>query len=166
MGPYSLQRCAHHDPHHFQPHAGLWLNRTSHYQMHMAAKAILVPSTPTPCLSLYHRQTPVLQNYQGLHWENPVATNHCQIPEFSLALFPQSMALETTRDNFTVFLNFFMFIYLFRERGGERGREGRGRGGRGRRRGRGSGRENPSRLHTVSMEPDAALKLMNCEIMT
>ena len=56
------------------------------------------------------------------------------------------------------FYNFFKFIYFERER--ERERE---RAGSDRKRGR---EKIPSRLHTVSLEPDMGPKSMNCEIMT
>ena len=46
-----------------------------------------------------------------------------------------------------------MFIYLFRESEQGRGREREGR------------EKIPSRLHTVSTEPDAGLSLMNHKIM-
>ena len=49
-----------------------------------------------------------------------------------------------------------MFIYLFILREGE-SRKGAERGG---------GEQIPSRLHTVSEEPDTGLKLTNCKIMT
>ena len=51
-----------------------------------------------------------------------------------------------------------MFIYFERERKTEQTHKGRGRE---------RGRERiPSRLPTVSAEPDVGLKLMNCEIVT
>ena len=49
-----------------------------------------------------------------------------------------------------------MFIYLFLS-------EKESKQGKGRERGR---ERIPSRLHAVSTEPDAGLKLMNCEIIT
>ena len=57
-----------------------------------------------------------------------------------------------------------VFIYLFmRERERERERERRVRAGEAQ---RGRGRDRiPSRLCAVSEEPDAELKLTNCEIM-
>ena len=50
-------------------------------------------------------------------------------------------------------ISFFKFIYFEREREHKRGRQ--------------RGRERiPSKLHSVSVEPDEGLKLMNREIMT
>ena len=57
------------------------------------------------------------------------------------------------------FKDFFMLVYIFRERERKREREG----------GRGTEREkerSPSKLHTVSAEPDVGLNPTNCEIMT
>ena len=54
---------------------------------------------------------------------------------------------------------FLKFIYLFWERERERERENRGGAGR-------EGERIPSRLHTVSTEPNVGLELTNCEIMT
>ena len=61
----------------------------------------------------------------------------------------------------TFFFFFFLslFIYFERERGRDREREWR----RARKRGRGG---IPSRLCTVSKEPDVVLEHANCEIMT
>ena len=56
---------------------------------------------------------------------------------------------------------FFKFIYSFKEREKERERERVGEGQIERRKER-----IPSRLHTVSEEPDARLELVSCDIMT
>ena len=56
-------------------------------------------------------------------------------------------------------LFFFFNLFILRER--ERERESTSRGGAERRTDR-----IPSRLHTISAEPNMGLELMNCEIMT
>ena len=66
---------------------------------------------------------------------------------------------------FFLFLSFFpyLLIYFEREREREKEREREHAWGRGRE--REGERESPSRLHTVSAEPDMGLELMNSEIM-
>ena len=69
-----------------------------------------------------------------------------------------SLQLRTTLYIALIFNSSFLSLFLFilRER------ETRGKGGPERER----ERENPKRLHDVSTEPEAGLKLTNCEMMT
>ena len=72
---------------------------------------------------------------------------------------------NTPKDEIPVVLNFFMFMYLFlRETEPETERQSTSRGGAEREGDTAS--EAGSRLRAVNSEPDAGLKLVNCEIMT
>ena len=66
---------------------------------------------------------------------------------------PWGLRVTFVHSEFTVY--FFLSLFILRER------ECESRGGAERE----EERENPSRLHTVSAEPDMGLKLANCEIM-
>ena len=72
---------------------------------------------------------------------------------------PRSGEAASVSTEQTALSFFYVYLFILREREGGRASEQ----GRGRERER---QRIPSRLCTVSVEPDAGLKLMNCEIMT